>query len=417
MIKWIMTLWLVPSIFALSLEQAIESALNNNTDYQIQLNRNQQSLNSETLGYTKLLPSLEAIATGVYQEYDEIYSANNTRPQSQELYSAGLSSQWILFDGFQTWATQAKLKKLSQIEMLKTEDMESLLVIQVKRDYFKLGVLLSNQNWWSEQYQSSLTQFQIIESKEAYGSMRRKDFLQSKIQLKNDSLAWAKSQLELKSHWEEFLQLTGLTLSEVPANVSQEKLNWESQFEPLQLEKNLKIRMLKNQYQYSKQSTSSSASSFYPHIVAHGKYMYNFNEGEFNTGAIASEYRLKEIGLSLKWNLFNGLQDQMDYRNSKLNEVNAGLAVKEAHSEIEMQYTLALERFKMLESSLKLAQDQTELAEELLKLSEESYQLGSLTQFELRQAKLEYQKSWLNLQNQKLQTYELTLQIQNLLGN
>lgn len=416
MIKWIIAFGLVGTVFSLSLEQAIESALNKNVDYQIQLNKNQQALNTETLGYTKLLPSLDAIATGVYQEFDDIYSANNSRPQSQELYSAGLSSQWILFDGFQTWATQSKLKKLSQMEMLKTEDMESILVIQVKRDYFKLGVLLSNQNWWSEQYQSSLTQFKIIESKEAYGSMRRKDFLQSKIQLKNDSLAWAQSQLELKSHWDEFLQLTGLSLSEVPANVSQEKLNWESQFEPLQLEKNLKIRMLENQYQYSKQSMRSSASTFYPHVVAHGKYMYNFNEGEFNTGAIASEYRLKEIGLSLKWNLFNGLQDQMDYRNSKLNEVNAGLAVKEAHSEIEMQYTLALERFKMLESSLKLAQDQTELTEELLKLSEESYKLGSLTQFELRQAKLEYQKSWLNLQEQKLQTYELALQIQNLLG-
>lgn len=405
---------------SLSLEEALQMATTSNVDYQIQQNRKQQAKNTELLGLTKLLPTLDAGARATYEEREVIEVVNPLfTPLNSNSLSGNLTMNWILFDGFQTWATKSFVEGQLKVETLKTEDLKRQLEINVKVSYYQLAIIQQLEKWWEAQYESSQSEFLQSKTKWELGSLPRRDWLKAQIKVKNDSIAWVNQKIQMQQGWNQLSQIIGIDALTSQSNIPELDTNIQLKEEvssEINLENNLQIQTLRSQVNLANDNARSVASTYYPRLVAYGTYSYLFSENEFDFGNRVNEFNTREVGLNLTWNLFNGLQSQMDYRNAKLDVMNAKLQLQNSKNEMESEYQLKLKEYSLSQQQLETALTQYELTQEHLQMTEESYKLGAITQFEYDQARLDYQSSWVDLQQKRLKVYELQLMVDYLSG-
>lgn len=161
------------------------------------------------------------------------------------------------------------------------------------------------------------------------------------------------------------------------------------------LENNYDLRIVRNEELISDNNVTLGNAGFLPEVSLNSGYnLRNSNSDQFPAGgedvieSRNSNTQTLDAGLTLNWTLFEGFRIQTNYQRLKemqtIGELNTRLAVEDFIASLTAEY------YNYVQQQIRLSNLQyaVSLSKERLRIVEARYQVGSLSQLDLQQAKV-----------------------------
>lgn len=374
----------------LSLETAINTALNNNFDVKILSGRMRIAKNNNTYGAAGLLPSATAV-TNASSRYDD----NSQGKYSTSVLSPGVQMNWRVFDGLSAWITKEKLDLLEDISEGNTE-----LVLE---NTIQAVILAYNQVLFEQERETSFRELLKL-SRDRYDyEMNRKDLglsvsfnvLQARNAYLSDSSNFLLQQLSLKNAFRNLnllmnrpleIQYTLLDRLSIPQAV----LSKEDILAKIETS-NITLRTQMLNLDLAARQTSLQKSALFPTIDVRAGTDYGWNRvkpkgGEVSTGTSFDYY----ANFTLNFTLFNGGNVRRAIRNATIDEEIAGIEMSALKQGIHNQALALYDLYSVQMNQLQLANDNLEAAKLNLEIAQEKFKNGSINSFNYRDIQLVY---------------------------
>lgn len=355
-----LTAFLAVNLNALTLDEAVNTALKNNYTIQSKNYDYMESLENVKLNNSNYLPKLDAS-----------YGYTNTNKanvgfQSDEA-TASLKLSYNLFNGFKDLATKESAKYLSLSSQYALNATKQDIVLDTKIAYINY---LDKQNAL-ETYKSAyvLFQEQFNDSQNRYnqGLIAKNDLLQVQVNMSSAKQNVVKAQGDLKVAIYQLSNiLGGVNLNnEVIQKIDEQTLK-SSIYDEKSLENRSEIQALQMNLESIKELEKSVTSGYYPKVdssVSHNKY---YDE-------ISKDIELKEknqniANVTATWNLYNGGYDSSQSVIYKTKYLSLKSQLEKTKLDIKLQYENA-------KSNLEVAIDNLETSKLALLQAKENYSI------------------------------------------
>lgn len=384
----------------LSLQDAIGTALKNN--YSILVAKNNAAINGNdnTAGNARMLPSVSAAAAisennnDLKQNYTDGRVVDRSGVNSSSS-NAGLTLNWILFDGFGMFVTKNKLSEIAargeinyKIEIENT--VESVIaayfnVVQMQKLIDATHILIAID---SERVVIAQTRLDV-------GSGSRLELLQAKVDLNEQLSTLMKQQASLEEGKDNLNYLlsrkpgTPFTVSDsivIAYQPSAETLRSNVQ------QNNLSILAVQKDQKISLLEMKEMKSLRFPVIDFSGGYGYTRTKSAAGF-LLLNQSTGYNYGLSLRWNLFDGFNVNRQVKDAKLAYESSGFRLQDLQLQVSAQLEKALRDFSNNISMLSLEQENILLAKENLDVAYERFRSGLSNSLELKNAQLSFQNA------------------------
>jgi outer membrane protein len=159
---------------------------------------------------------------------------------------------------------------------------------------------------------------------------------------------------------------------------------------------NRSILQKKSEIAISEFSLQEYKASRYPEISLLANY--NFSRTNNQAGFLLFNQNLGwNLGISARWNLFDGFNLNRNIRNAGIRLQNARFQYEDQKSEIEQNVYTSFKKYKSSLERLRLDGINMELAKENLSISFESFRLGKATTIELKEAQQNYEETKISM--------------------
>ncbi len=383
------------------LNGCIKTGLENNFSLLIVKNSETIAKNNFTLGNAGFLPSLD-VTSRHSGSINDITRNQTDGSQTQSdgehntTTSAGLAMDLTIFNGFNVQTTYKKLNELKHIGELNTQlAIENLVadIISGYYNYIEQMMLLKNL-----QYAVVLSKerLRIDEDRYLLGSSSKLQVLQSRVYLNADSSRLSR-QFEVvraaQIRLNELMALKDLsqkfTTTDTSINVNPELL-FEKLLEET-LAKNTSLLIAAKNRTISEYDYKLIVSRSYPYLTASSGYNYSINtysasstKNQFTNGL--------SYGLTLGVNIFDGLNQRRNIRNSSIDVKNKELKYLEIEQGVRADLITLYSAYSNYLRLITLENQNLQTATENLEIAMERYKLGTLSGIDLR----EVQKSLLD---------------------
>jgi outer membrane protein TolC len=379
----------------LSMKSAIDLALKNNLGIVIAKNSAQIDQNNATIGNAGMLPSVNVQGAATKGESDIRQEYNDGRVLSKSgvsstNYSASASLTWTIFDGFQMFADYKKLQLLRDAGEVRVKQQVISTVSAVSYAYAELVMskeLVRNINSTLPLYKERV---QLANQKLMMGKSDKTEWLQAKVDLnaRTNALFNAESSVRIaRSKMNAILMLSpqdssydvsdSLELTVVETDYNSFSKDFEKD--------NPDIYAADLNRKVIEQEMKALKSGYLPVVDLNAGYNYTNSEsssGLFlvnrNSGPVA--------GLTLKWNLFNGMNQQRQVRNYKLMVESASSNLQQTTLLVQSSLYNAWQQYIAAKQVLNNAREGVMLADENLTIAAERFRLSESTIVELKMA-------------------------------
>ena len=379
----------------LSMKSAIDLALKNNLGIVIAKNSAQIDQNNATIGNAGMLPSVNVQGAATKGESDIRQEYNDGRVLSKSgvsntNYSASASLTWTIFDGFQMFADYKKLQLLRDAGEVRVKQQVISTVSAVSYAYAELVMskeLVRNINSTLPLYKERV---QLANQKLMMGKSDKTEWLQAKVDLnsRTNALLNAESSVRIaRSKMNAILMLSpqdssydvsdSLELTVVETDYNSFSKDFEKD--------NPDIYAADLNRKVIEQEMKALKSGYLPVVDLNAGYNYTNSEsssGLFlvnrNSGPVA--------GLTLKWNLFNGMNQQRQVRNYKLMVESASSNLQQTTLLVQSSLYNAWQQYIAAKQVLNNAREGVMLADENLTIAAERFRLSESTIVELKMA-------------------------------
>lgn len=406
---------LVQSIHAqtkvLSKEEAVQLALENNFGIIIANNNVEIAENNKNILNSGFLPSITGNAGAAYQRDDSTFEfpgqfitdadGNQTpRPDTElykaeaQRYNAGLTANYVLFDGLGRLYDYKRLKEEFNLSELQARETIETTMLQLFTVYFEVARLSENIQVLKETFSNTKNRLQRAEYSFEYGQNNKLDVLNAEVDLVNDSINLMNERQTLRNTQRDLNVLLNQDLVEVF------KVDTTIVFtNPLTLETYLKegernnVRMLQAEknVMINDLSLKAGKSVFLPTVGLTGSYGWNLNQnapGAFFPGVNVNNTRNFGLGANLTWNLFDGGAGITQIRNAKILLDSQDTLQEQIAQEVKRDIANAKGNFENRLEVFHLQEQNVTTATNNYNRSSERYKLGQITSVELRQAQL-----------------------------
>ena len=355
-----LTAFLAVNLNALTLDEAVNTALKNNYTIQSKNYDYMESLENVKLNNSNYLPKLDAS-----------YGYTNTNKanvgfQSDEA-TASLKLSYNLFNGFKDLATKESAKYLSLSSQYALNATKQDIVLDTKIAYINY---LDKQNAL-ETYKSAyvLFQEQFNDSQNRYnqGLIAKNDLLQVQVNMSSAKQNVVKAQGDLKVA---LFQLSNILGGINLENETIEKLNEQtlqsSVYDENLLENRSEIQALKMNLESIKELEKSAKSGYYPKVdasVSQNKYYDELSKKIEN-----KEDNQNIANVTATWNLYNGGYDSSQSVIYKTKYLSLKSQLEKTKLDIKLQYENA-------KSNLEVAIDNLETSKLALLQAKENYSI------------------------------------------
>lgn len=376
----------------LTLEQALQTGLQNNYNVRIAKNDASIATNNVTPGNAGFLPSVDAYA-------DITQSINNSNQQylsGQEVEktgaknttgAAGVGLTWALFDGFSMFVShdQLKLSEENGQALLKQQIENTMsLIIATYYDVLLEQYLLSALN---EQREISLFRKELLDTRLSVGSASKIELLKATVDLNADQTAVIQQEAEVQKIK---VRLNQLLARDVNIDFSVDTtVQWNATLVYDQLRQDLLAHnsdlLISNQYlRLAALNMKQTTAKRYPEIgVITG---YDFLQSSSESGFVSSN-RTNGFyyGLTASINIFDGFNVNRQHQNDKINLATSQLEVEQTQLSLESELKRIYLDYQNNLRLVDLEKSNLKYAEENLTIAQESYQIGRLSDLELRE--------------------------------
>lgn len=378
-----------------SLKKCIETGLEKNYSIRIIKNEQQKSKNNATPGNAGYLPTLDL--NGGYSG-----NINNTRSTltdgtveksngiSTETANAGLNLNWTVFDGFGIQATYSKLKELQQMGELNTRMTIEDFVANLTSEYYNLIRQKIRMRNLRSSVDLSKERLRIVEERYSIGSMSRLDLQQAQVDFNADS---SKLLTQFEAVNSSRIRLNELmALDEVgnelfiedsviyPNPLLDETVLWKQT-----MEANTSLLAAQKNRTLSELDYKKAKSRNYPYVKLNAGYGYTANWYEVGTTDLQQRLGIN-YGLTIGFNIFDGMNKRREQRNAKLDIQNQALRMQELELSLRADMSNLWMAYKNNLELWKLEKENQVVAQENYSIAIDRYKLGDLSGIELREA-------------------------------
>jgi outer membrane protein TolC len=370
-------------------------------NYSILVSRNNEAIasNNYTAGNAGFLPSLDLTGRSSSSNISngEFNTSNNT----------GSTLGLTIFNGFNVQTTYKKLNELKQIGELNTQlSVETLVsnIVSGYYDYIQKLQLLKNYK-----YAVSLSRerLRIDQYRYLQGSSSKLQVLQSRVYLNSDSTNFSRQTEVVRAaqvRLNELMALENLGTMFVSKDTSidvDNTLLYDRLLEET-MSKNTSLQIAAKNKTISGYDYKLVMSRSYPYLNLTSGYGYTFNTFSPGNPSTSSSYGLN-YGVTLGVNIFDGLNQRRNLKNSLLNIKNTELFYQQAEQGVKADLITIYNAYINYLRLTTLEEQNLQTATENLEIAMERYKLGNLSGLDLREVQkslLDAKESLLSVQYQ-----------------
>ena len=381
----------------MSLEDALEIALDQNIKLKISKNKVSAVQNTATLGKAGLVPSVSAVGSSDYgNNSTQIEFAGDQDPlnasnaQSINLF-ASLSTTYTLFSGGAQINRFRKLRIDADLSSLKNRlDIEST-ILSVVLAYS--NVLRAKENYQAlyESMNLSLERVYLAKNKKEYSGADRSNLLNAEVDLNQDSVASIQALQALEVAEISFNKLLNrdltyeVSLQNLPFRFS-EILDY-TQLKETMFQQNAEVLSARLNVQNSILSLKITKSSYLPQLNLTGSYNFVRSETE---GNFLTLNQSKGLGVlfSVSLPIYSGGTRKASLKNAKLDLLNNEWELRETSLSMEANLLKAFFEFEKAQQIVFMEEKNILLNNENLEYAKKDFDAGILSSNEYRRAQI-----------------------------
>jgi len=313
-------------------------------------------------------------------------------------YSTSLSISQNIWDGGAWWNTLKSAKVAEDAAIIQYESYEVSTIYQIKSAYYNylstqelLDVYEENLNTSKYQHQLTLERFKL-------GAASQNDTLRTRVNIEQARLQIVNGELDLQSRARNLNIILGRQADD-PLAVAIP--GWEDvQVPELKrvteevLRANQSLRLLDQNKDISAYNVKVAKAGYMPSLGMSASYSNNalaFGD------VFAQNTSNKSVGVSLSWNLFNGLRTSRSVEQGKINAKLATENYELTERNLRKEISQTLERMEALNETVKISQLILVASEQDLMLAQEQYKIGSLSILDVLRITANYKDARSNL--------------------
>lgn len=392
----------IPSIAltqdTLSLESAVQIALENNYGIQVARMNYQIDDNNVDPGNAGLLPTVSVNGSAGFDAFqvarstfagDFIAEVDTNGTANNQAVSLGLT--YTLFDGFNNVNNYRILKATRFSSEAQAVDIISNTLASVISSYYEVARLENAYQIQEQTLQISKDRLQRIDNQLEFGSTSRLAALNAEVDLNTDSANLATSKFNVENAKRNLSFLLGVEITD------QVRVSRMAEFNDALLLENIKDKVLasnptlkasEKNLQIARLNENVVGSAWFPRLDLNSSYGYTRI-----TGAPGSILETQENigftgGLSLTYDIFNGNRRKINRQNAEIQTSVAEKQLEEIQASLERDLTNAYNTYLNSLQIYNLEQTSLEAAQVNFDRTNESLKLGQATQIEFRDAQL-----------------------------
>jgi outer membrane protein len=383
---------------AMTLDEAISVALENN--YSLKISRNDQTIAENNVTLAPFLPSVAGTGRQSRTDNMAISSSTDAEQVRTDYYTAGVNLTWKIFDGLSMFNAYSRQKQLLAMSSQQVKiDIENL-VMKICSEYYNIIVQQNRLQSALTSLTLSRSRYENAEEKYLLGVISGLDLQQAKIDLNTDSSTVLSQQETVMSA---YIRMTNLLNAGHEINFSihdtiilAPEMNADS-LRQRTLENNNQLILARQGESLSQNDLEAVRAQRYPTI--NFSTGYNITRYEYPWEAHSySQTNGLNWGFSLAWNIFTGFENRRKISNARLDLENSKLAYLDIENEILGELDLLYNTYLNSITVTWFETQSAEVARASLEIAMERYRLGSLSGLEFR----EYQNKYLDAINRRL---------------
>jgi outer membrane protein len=408
---------------AYTLDQAIQSALNNNFQIEILENNKHMAENNVHVGNAGLLPSVSAKGSYSYSltSSQQVFAGGfppvDVDNAGATNVAASANLNYTLFNGLSGWNNFQKLKVNKSAVDAQSKAAIEAVVIQVSETFLSLlraqdQVTISQQNLAISQ-----KRYKRAEVSYSLGGNVRTELLNAKVSLTADSSQLIQAEMAEETYRTLLTRLVGSQLPSSKLEESELEIRTWTRDELLEEAKtnNAVYTAALLQSELAQADLKISTASYAPSLSLSAGYGYNQSLND--VGILLENTSIGPNGaLSLSIPIFSGMRNNIQRQNLKIALENAQLSEQDTWIGLQADIENALLAYNQNLKLHLLESNNQEAAEANLERSEELFKAGQITNTQFREAQLNLALTGDRISASKVNVLRSELTILRLIG-
>lgn len=420
--------WLIPILFCfssvfgqevLTLEKAIETALENNNLLQISKKQKDISSADFTIGNAGYLPTVNFLAgstlasTNVRQELfnGNVIERNGAR---QNNWNASLGLNWVLFDGLRRNNMYSRLQATYDKATTQTKVEMENTVTNVSKAYFELV----RQQEIALAYQNNLVLYQdrlrLAEARQLQGVASKSEVLLTKADINSQRSLLIRQQTNVENARIAVNQVLSRDAN-ITFNVSDEERKPSTDTSLVYSGKASSLLASEKDITIASKQYSEGNSVYLPRLSF--TTAYNFSQLQSQAGQLLLNRSAGlNAGLVLNWSLFDGFNKNRQRDIGRL-KVDISQLLHEENKRTQLAaYQTALVLYRNAIKILVLETESYSLTKEGNDIAKQRYQAGSLNLFEYKETQKALEDIKVRLANARFDALSAEVELKRLNG-
>lgn len=388
----------------LSLQEAIQIALEKNYNIQLVSKDLEIAANNVYVGNAGMLPSVQAdfSKNSSIQNSTQTLLGGDTRSVvngKNQSMSYGASLDWTIFDGFRMFSRYEQLKTVEELGKAYLKQEILVTINEVIRNYYNLINLEQQLNAFVTAVELSTYRYETANNRYQIGRASKLEVLAAKVDLNSDTtkLLYQENLIQnSKTRLNELLvrdpQYNFVVTDSISINST---LQRDDLLKTAQTN-NPEIKIALINMQLSELQLKEVKGARYPVFNARTNYTISNSSTELGF-ATNSRGKGFNYGLTASVNIFNGLRQRRNEQNSKILIEQNELSLEKVNSAIATQLTIAYQTYL---TNLKLAnfeERNVSIAKDNLDITLEKFTIGTIAPIEYREAQRNYTEATVRL--------------------
>jgi outer membrane protein len=390
----------------LTLQRAVEIALENNFNIRISKNISEQAQNNNSAGNAGMLPNIDVYGsytnanTNIHQEYNNGSEIERDNSGSDNI-NADIAFTWTIFDGLRMFYSKEKLSEQSMqsYDQLKINIENS--IVGLYRSYFNIVRHQQLIHAIREELILSEERMRIAERKLNNGSGSRLELLQARTEYNRQH----STEITLLAEADKAKYGLNQILGRQPETIFNTEDTVIISYRPVldelkrTVEKhNSTLSFLVRGEKIAGLQLKETSAQRWPRISFNTHYIYNrsTNEAGFS---LLNQSRGFTYGFTAVLPLFHGFNINREVKNSRLEMLNARLQYESGKNNISTELHNAWKDYSSSLEFLKIEEENIGFAREVLQIAHERYRIGLSNSIELQEAQRTFEEAMTRLTN------------------
>ncbi|MEM8527132.1 MAG: TolC family protein [Bacteroidota bacterium] len=413
----------------LSLEQAINQAIEQNPSIKIQRMESQVAQSKVFKGNVGKLPSIDATGNASYMNNFADVKLRTFQPDPEFIeveefgvenwiVNLGVQANYVLYDGGRSDYRLQLLQGLSKVEQVKQQVLINETVLAVTQLYLEILKLQNQAAFLEENIENSQLRIQKMEDRKQFGQANQLSILQLQTALNQDEAALDDVRLVKSNLMKDLNFLSGTNLEkefEVQAVEQEVMLSDIATIYTAISSNNPQLRLSKLGIELAGTELQLNQLDRQPSVAASANVGYNYQNNDVQQLAEIQTAGVM-LGLNARYNLFDG-----GVRKNRIQTAQMGVEIANGKRQL-LEDNLRNQALKE-HSSIKLLQAQLAREEQNLQTFKAAYQktedlfsTGKTNNLALRDAQLARLNVRLRIEQLKIDIFMASMRLKQLMG-